>query len=60
LIQVIHWLFCIKEAVAVGMEAAITRDDAIITAYRCHGFTYIRGGTIRSILAELMGIYFCN
>lgn len=40
------------------MEAAITEDDAIITAYRCHGFTYVRGGTIHSILAELMGIYF--
>ncbi|CAB4409189.1 unnamed protein product [Rhizophagus irregularis] len=44
-----------QEAVAVGMEAAITEDDAIITAYRCHGFTYVRGGTIHSILAELMG-----
>lgn len=48
----------LKEAVAVGMEAAIAKDDAIITAYRCHGFTFIRGGTIHSILAELTGICF--
>lgn len=44
-----------QEAVSVGMEAAITNTDHVITAYRCHGFTYLRGGTIESILAELMG-----
>jgi pyruvate dehydrogenase E1 component alpha subunit len=37
------------------MEAAITRDDSIITAYRCHGFTLTRGASAKSILAELMG-----
>lgn len=37
------------------MESAITNTDHVITAYRCHGFTYLRGGTIESILAELMG-----
>ena len=44
-----------QEAIAVGMEKAITRDDAIITAYRCHGFTYMRGGTIKQVIAELLG-----
>lgn len=44
-----------QEAVPVGIEAAITKDDAIITAYRCHGFTYTRGATVRSIIAELLG-----
>ncbi|KAL0084179.1 PDH complex alfa subunit [Phycomyces blakesleeanus] len=44
-----------QEAVSVGMEAAITHDDHVITSYRCHGFTYVRGGSIKSILAELMG-----
>jgi pyruvate dehydrogenase E1 component alpha subunit len=32
-----------QEAIAAGMEAAITKDDSIITAYRCHGFTLTRG-----------------
>ncbi|KAI3639763.1 hypothetical protein MIR68_002077 [Amoeboaphelidium protococcarum] len=46
-----------QEAVAVGIESAITREDAVITAYRCHDFAYVRGGTVKSILAELMGRY---
>jgi pyruvate dehydrogenase E1 component alpha subunit len=44
-----------QEAVAVGIEHAITRDDAIITAYRCHGFALMRGGTVKSIIGELLG-----
>jgi pyruvate dehydrogenase E1 component alpha subunit len=44
-----------QEAVAVGMEHAITKDDAIITSYRCHGFAYIRGNTAESVIGELMG-----
>ncbi|KAJ1992841.1 alpha subunit of pyruvate dehydrogenase [Dimargaris cristalligena] len=44
-----------QEAVPIGIESAITAEDAVITAYRCHGFTFTRGGTAVSILAELMG-----
>ncbi|KAJ2479092.1 alpha subunit of pyruvate dehydrogenase [Coemansia sp. RSA 2131] len=44
-----------QEAVPVGMERALTAEDAIITAYRCHGFTYMRGAPASGILAELMG-----
>ncbi|KAJ5540726.1 Pyruvate dehydrogenase E1 component subunit alpha [Penicillium frequentans] len=44
-----------QEAVAVGIEHAITRMDKVITAYRCHGFALMRGGTIRSIIGELLG-----
>ena len=44
-----------QEAVSVGIESAIENDDSIITAYRCHGFTMVRGGTVTSILAELLG-----
>ncbi|KAH6572585.1 hypothetical protein BASA61_006979 [Batrachochytrium salamandrivorans] len=44
-----------QEAIAAGMEAAITKADSIITAYRCHGFTLNRGSTPTEIIAELMG-----
>lgn len=44
-----------QEAVAVGIEHAITRQDQVITAYRCHGFAMMRGGTVKSIIGELLG-----
>jgi len=44
-----------QEAVSVGMESAIDREDKVITAYRCHTFAVMRGGTIKGVLAELMG-----
>lgn len=44
-----------QEAVAVGIEHGITRKDAVITAYRCHGFALMRGGTVKSIIGELLG-----
>ncbi|KAJ3342955.1 alpha subunit of pyruvate dehydrogenase [Gonapodya sp. JEL0774] len=44
-----------QEAIAVGMDFATTREDAIITAYRCHGIAYTRGCTPTGIIAELMG-----
>jgi pyruvate dehydrogenase E1 component alpha subunit len=44
-----------QEAVPVGMEMAITKQDVIITAYRCHGYAYMRGGSVASILSELTG-----
>ena len=43
-----------QEAVAVGIEHAITKQDHLITAYRCHGFAMMRGGTVRSIIGELL------
>ncbi|XP_063675361.1 pyruvate dehydrogenase E1 component subunit alpha, mitochondrial-like [Bolinopsis microptera] len=48
-------LYSGQEAVCVGMEAAITPDDSIITAYRDHGWAYTRGVEPRAILAELTG-----
>ncbi|KAI1143980.1 dehydrogenase E1 component-domain-containing protein [Hypoxylon sp. FL0543] len=44
-----------QEAVAVGIEHALTKEDDIITAYRCHGFALMRGASVRSIIGELLG-----
>ena len=44
-----------QEAIAVGMEAGMTREDAIITAYRDHCQALARGDTTYRILAEMMG-----
>ncbi|KAL0247499.1 pyruvate dehydrogenase (acetyl-transferring) E1 component, alpha subunit [Cryptococcus deuterogattii 99/473] len=44
-----------QEAVSVGMETAIDDKDRVITSYRCHTFAVLRGGTIKGVLAELMG-----
>ncbi|KAE8153403.1 pyruvate dehydrogenase E1 component subunit alpha [Aspergillus avenaceus] len=44
-----------QEAVAVGIEHALTKADKLITAYRSHGFTLMRGGTVKSIIGELLG-----
>jgi pyruvate dehydrogenase E1 component alpha subunit len=44
-----------QEAVAVGMESGMKPSDKLITAYRCHPFTVQRGGTIKSVMAELFG-----
>lgn len=44
-----------QEAVAIGIESAADKEDAIITSYRCHSFEYTRGKQVNAILAELMG-----
>ena len=44
-----------QEAVAEGIVAGLDSEDDIIQAYRCHGFQYSRGDSVRSILAELYG-----
>ncbi|KAG0241233.1 alpha subunit of pyruvate dehydrogenase [Mortierella sp. GBA43] len=44
-----------QEAVGVGMETALSTDDKVITAYRSHGFTHMRGASVHSIFSELLG-----
>ena len=41
----------------MGMEAAIRKDDAVITAYRAHGWSYTRGVSMVGVLAELTGTF---
>lgn len=46
-----------QEAVAVGLDSALTPEDHTITAYRCHGFYLTRrcGGDVNAMIAELFG-----
>nr|XP_022286734.1 pyruvate dehydrogenase E1 component subunit alpha, mitochondrial-like [Crassostrea virginica] len=46
---------CLQEAVCVGMETGLAKEDAVITAYRAHGWTYMRGVSPHGILGELTG-----
>ena len=48
-------LYIGQEAVAVGMAAAITKQDHVITAYRDHGVAYSVGMPAKIILAEMLG-----
>ncbi|KIK03665.1 hypothetical protein K443DRAFT_676506 [Laccaria amethystina LaAM-08-1] len=44
-----------QEAVSVGLEHGILPTDRVITAYRCHPFAVMRGGTIKGVIGELLG-----
>ncbi|KAF5378315.1 hypothetical protein D9615_008804 [Tricholomella constricta] len=44
-----------QEAVAVGLEHGIVPNDRVITAYRCHPFAVLRGGTVAGVISELLG-----
>ena len=48
-------LYIGQEAVAVGVEHAVTRDDPMITSYRCHAHMLARGEDPKQVMAELMG-----
>lgn len=48
-------LYSGQEAVAVGMRAAMRDVDTVITAYRCHGWTYLMGASVLGVLSELTG-----
>src|SRR2546426_7421475 len=48
-------LYIGQEAVVVGMQAAITPDDAVVTSYRDHGHMLACGMEPRGVMAELTG-----
>lgn len=44
-----------EEACAVGVMAALSREDAVVSTYREHGHAIARGLSMRVIMAELEG-----
>eukprot|EP01135_Chromosphaera_perkinsii_P000702 Nk52_evm14s150 gene=Nk52_evmTU14s150 len=48
-------LYSGQEAVAVGVQQILHKDDSVITAYRAHGWTYLRGAKPVEVIGELTG-----
>ena len=46
-----------QEAICVGMEAACTFNDSLVTSYRDHCQQLARGDTMENVLKELLGKY---
>ncbi|MGP1397481.1 MAG: pyruvate dehydrogenase (acetyl-transferring) E1 component subunit alpha [Inquilinaceae bacterium] len=44
-----------QEAVAVGVMAALTQDDAVVATYREHGHALARGVAMGPVMAEMYG-----
>jgi TPP-dependent pyruvate/acetoin dehydrogenase alpha subunit len=44
-----------QEAVAVGVCAALNRDDVIYSGHRCHAHFLAKGGNLQGMVAELYG-----
>ena len=44
-----------QEAIAAGLDSALTKEDKICTGYRQHGIALMKGLTSRSCMAELFG-----
>jgi pyruvate dehydrogenase E1 component alpha subunit len=44
-----------EEAVAVGVAAALTPDDAVVSTYREHGHALVRGVPMDAVMAEMFG-----
>ena len=47
-----------QEAVAAAMGVVLRPDDTVASTHRghgCHGFAMMRGGTVKSIIGELLG-----
>ena len=39
----------------MAADRLYTKEDSVITAYRCHGFAMMRGASVKSIIGELLG-----
>jgi len=48
-------LYIGEEAVAVGVNAALTPEDSIVSTYREHGHALVRGVPMDSVMAEMYG-----
>lgn len=48
-------LYIGEEAVAVGVNEALTSEDAVVATYREHGHALARGITAEAIMAEMYG-----
>lgn len=48
-------LYIGQEAIPVGMESVLTYEDAVITAYREHGWYLTRGGKPSEVFGEMFG-----
>jgi len=48
-------LYIGEEAVAVGVNQALTPDDSIVSTYREHGHALVRGIPINAVMAEMYG-----
>lgn len=48
-------LYIGEEAVAVGVNQALTPDDSIVSTYREHGHALVRGLPLDSVMAEMYG-----
>ncbi|KAL9647348.1 hypothetical protein ABK040_011713 [Willaertia magna] len=48
-------LYIGQEAIATALKFATSLEDALITAYRDHPFSLIRGNSIEETMAELIG-----
>ena len=48
-------LYIGEEAVAVGVNSALTADDNIVSTYREHGHALVRGMPLDAVMAEMFG-----
>ncbi len=48
-------LYIGEEAVAVGVNSALTTDDSIVSTYREHGHALVRGVPLDAVMAEMYG-----